>query len=224
MRPSYGDDPVHGRGRPTLQGALRRRRRRLHRLQRHRRQRGGPPIAPAPVRSGDLRGERPHQRRRVRRPGAVPGQQAHRRWPRRTGSSPPIWSKAQPAASGTSTTSSPGSCRSPSPPRSGPATGSRRSRRSGRVGPPPRHVAPPGRRPAVQCRRLPRCRPRGVRVGCRRRCPLIRGHQERRHGCGGGRLVPTGGPVRAALHPQAVDAAGLEDAIHLGPVHRPALR
>ena len=93
-----------------------------------------------------------------------------------------------------------------------------------RLGSPPRDVAPPGRGSAVECGRLPRCRSRGVRVGRGSRCPLLRRHQERRHGRARPSSRSAGEPVGAPLYPQAVDAAGIQDAVHLGPVHRLALR
>ena len=164
---SYGDDPVTGQGQSAVQGALRRRCGGLHCLQRDRGQRGGAPIAPATVRSGDLRRGSPHQRRRMWRSGDGSWGASSSRWPHRTESSLPTWSEAaaggvgdehhvQPKVVSITQSTEVGTCYRVD-----------EIDRPRRLGPPPRDVAPSGRGSAVECGRLPRGRPGCIRVGRR---------------------------------------------------------
>ncbi len=143
------------------------------------------------LRGGDLCRRRPHQRRRVRRARAVPRAASCWPSPRRTASSRPSWWRRRPAASATSTTCSPGWCRSPKPPRSAPcyrveevAALAEWAHRRGMW----LHLD--GARLANAAGLL------GVGLGAfgsarRGRRAVLRGHQERRHGGRGGGLLPS---------------------------------
>ncbi len=94
----------------------------------------------------------------------------------------------------------------------------RRGQGHRRLLPPPRPLPAHGRRPPVQRRRQP-----GQGAGRdhgrpRRRHPLLRRHQERAAAGRGGGLLPPRAEPEHHLHPQAVDAAGQQDALHRRPV------
>ena len=97
-------------------------------LQRDRHQRGRAAVAAAAVRGDRLRRGRPHQRRRVRRPRALPRQQAADGGHPRRKAHPGVGGRRRCQASATSTTCRPGWSRSPRAPRSAPSTRSTRSR------------------------------------------------------------------------------------------------